>query len=124
MCLYLKKKQRPSDLFKNGQTKRIFWKKFHSRDLFSPFRGKKYYVGQNHSDRDRKERYEYENNTIDNGIHVYTKNIGYGYTLPVLCYKKDLVGIGKNDEAVFMKVTVQKRDLERFNKRYRTNHPT
>jgi len=103
----------------------------HYRDkLFSPFQRYYYKPGWNKSNRksiditDTDEQWE----TVVHGIHVYRtkrqakKNITCYYSscnlviIPVVCYLKDLVAMGKDSEAVFMKVFIPKSEICRITK--------
>lgn len=81
-----------------------------------------YKVGENFSDRERKEisTFEFLEQCVQRGIHVYTdylkakkiKSILFydSKIIRCVCYLDDVIAFGFNDEAALMKVTVESLD--------------
>jgi len=122
MCLYINKKKKNDDLFK-GKKHKTFWKVLES-NFSSLYYLHKYIAGINKSNRKNNSLTYYEKylGIVNEGIHVYTSiemakfNRKYcKIIVPVICYVNDLVCIGY-DEAVFTKVRLERRTIDRINK--------
>jgi len=98
--------------------------------LISPFLNFIYRPGWNESSRVEKDLSHWEKKTwfpetksflpqVNVGIHVYrTKRAAKVFVVgnlivPVTCYLKDLVAMGKSSEAVFMQVFLKKEDYDK-----------
>ena len=125
MCLYLSVYQ--------GKTRQVFNTSWHRElqekkkivcykvlkanpigiGLISPFLNFIYRPGWNESSRVEKDL------SLNVGIHVYrTKRAAKVFVVgnlivPVTCYLKDLVAMGKSSEAVFMQVFLKKEDYDK-----------
>lgn len=95
--------------------------------LCSPYRHKIYKPGFNLSSRQNRtslSKIEITSRSIDSGIHVYTtlkeaqKEFCKDQIIPVRCYKSNFVSGGIGREAVFTKVFLLKKDVEKFIKNY------
>lgn len=77
--------------------------------------------GVNKSTRKTKKltREETRQNIVDKGIHVYLKRPSektcgfYNVIVPIQCNMRDLVRIGLNNEAVFMKARITSQDYKK-----------
>ena len=115
---------------KRGQNYIICYKALYYRNdinkLYSPYRSTKYNNGWNESSRFNTKILDVERKTeaIDRGIHVYTtlkearKEFCKDLIIPVRCYKSNFVSGGIGREAVFTKVFLLKKDIEKFIKNY------
>jgi hypothetical protein len=119
---------------KNGQNYIICYKALNyysdnTNKLYSPYRYTKYNNGWNESSRFNTKILDAERKTeaIDLGIHVFTtlkearKEFCKDQIIPVRCYKSNFVSGGIGREAVFTKVFLLKKDVEKFIKNYDKN---
>lgn len=142
MCFFIYNGTESTDLFGKAKKKTVYKvvrrNDNDSRIISVVKSGFEWKVGQNRSDRQNKEiniqdcDYLFKSTLdskgyIEKGIHIFTtlaraeqylKEVDSPseFILPVLVYPQDLVSYNPHDrEAVFMKVTVEKRTWERIN---------
>lgn len=124
MCLYINSKS-IKELF-GDKKRKTFWKVLRS-DFKSIHQLYLYVAGINKSDRieNKLTCNEKRYGIVNKGIHVYTtkkealKSVKCPgrILVPVICHINDLVAFGDFNEAVFTKVRLEQRTIDRINKR-------